>query len=187
MLKLLLTFTFTNELGGNRIGKNKNPGRQEQFTSRNQQKERKGNELDYISLYLLQSLLLFVRCHPEALTPCGVFCRDSPFHISPKSLKSMDHVSNTVVNCRHSLPEHRVCYPEQIDRSTKLPFKKMGTLVCNCSFAPPTNIFDECNSVVYCEPYSLLDLFNHTFIWVYLLVFIFVPIRSLWFKERLFF
>ena len=187
MLELLLTLCFTNELGWNRVWKYNNPGRQEQLTSRNQKEERKGNKLDHVSLYLLQSLLLFVRCHPEAFTPLGVFWLDSPFHVSSKCLKSMDHVSNTMVNCRHSLPEYRVCYPEQIDRSTKLPFKKMGTLVCNCSFAPPTNIFDECNSVIYCEPYSLLDLFYHTFIRVNLLVFILVPVRSLWFEERLFF
>ena len=83
------------------------------------------------------------------------------------------------------LPKDRVCDPEQINSPTKLPFKEVRCLVCDCHLAPPADVFDECHCVVDGEPYALLRLLDYAFVRVNLLVLILISVWSFWLEERL--
>ena len=56
--KLLITFFFAHELRRHRVGEDEDPGWQEKFATRNQQKEGEGHKLDEIFADLTYSLLL---------------------------------------------------------------------------------------------------------------------------------
>ena len=95
--ELFLTLLFADELGGDRVGEDEHPCRQEDLTTWDQDEQREWHEFDEVFLDLSKFLVPSVGLMSILTLEPSTLCLDGPLTISEQCLESMSCMDDAML------------------------------------------------------------------------------------------